>query len=1774
MKKPIVFITVLLASLFFAKASFAQAATTDKIVSYHPRLALRGDWDWNKDNVGSFAWRITHNPSIYNLPPTNPNTDSLIGEFIISATGCDMGECYWYGLNKDFALVTGLSPIINGKAKEFGWDTAFPPRLDWTSTPITLQHTRDEYYADARNKLMAIMTTFNPYSAAANYVIGEEYNFIMYYDWAYNLTYSNGTPVLSEADKKLAQTYIIDLAEKAKQYVTGSEHLFDATELSHYIYFKAGLALYEPSRVNDSTYVDNNGRNINQYAKNYLDDFDRIFIGKVIPALQAQGGDGGWHGGIGKLDIHWNYAEGKDNVLPLLLGRYMYIYNTAIGQGVEQSPYGEGVFLYGPEFQLHMYRPGVLNLSESATSDFLLVGGSSGYAGRYTNVGNIHDNTRRRFSQDISNQNQAELADWLRRNRWSSHKNGGSWDNINHLIYKDEWVNPRTPEQIGFSKTRRFENLGWVSMRAGFTSPDDLAALFIGQKYHWSTLDPYAQNTLYLERKGELIQKFSSPIFIDGQGQRTISSFPTISQGVSAYAPGSTYDVGPGITDFQSNSTYDYIFSDATNAYDKTKLEKFTRQLVYLKPDLFVVFDKVSTVNPATKKSWVIDPGAAPVTKTSNLFTITNGSGALWLKNLSPQETTITSQTADKFEFTPSQDAKEVYFITVLQATDAGLTEAQIKVDDALLTEDASWYTVSVAGHTLSFGKAATPSFSFDGVIPQPDTEAPTVPTGLTAQEVSSSQINLSWTASTDNVGVTNYRIYQGEAQIATSNTTSYQDKGLTVDTSYTYTVSSADAAGNESAKSSQVSATTQPTPPVDTLAPTVPAGLTAQAISSSQINLTWSASTDNIGVTGYKIYRNGVLLTTYNLQLTTYSDTGLIPNTTYTYTISSFDAANNESAKSSQAQATTLNSPPPAQELIIDNTDAAFTNTGTWWSSGYPNFYGTNALAVDINRTQSTAQATWTPNLTRAGDYQVYAWWTAGAGRINDAKYTITHANGQDTVTANQKLNGGSWNLLGTYTFNIGTSGNISLSNLSSDSNYVAGKVSDSVCADAIKLAYAGILPPDTQAPTTPANLQAQTISSTQINLSWNASTDDTGVAGYKIYRDTTQVGTSTTASYQDTGLTPNTTYTYTVSSYDTAGNASAQSTLVSATTKTTSPPLPTSGAPVLLFQDLESGPKTGWEDSTTKGAAVTIWGKNFGASRGSSYVTVNGANLTQDSDYAEWGTTGRQNGVVRDLQRTTFWLNNNAQDGVGTITITVNGITSNPLPFTVRTGNIYFISASDGNDSYNGRYSARTGHTGSDGPWRNQYLANPTTYPGYVSDGDTIYAREGIYTNYDKATDSLITYYGNNLQNPAGRPIVIAGYPGEWPQFGTAAQTGHGAMWTDYTRVYLSYLGFYKILWKHGTGAISTANADHIRIIGNRFEQSQAPGFGVIYADAAQYHQIYGNYFYQNGYGRFKHDFYYKVWDSSGYRWKENTQIDVGWNEFRENYTAFAYSDSDWGGPMLSFSSDGAASTFNNSKIHDNLFRDCIDMAFETDLNGTGINIYNNVVYNCGQTLNKRPTFYVANGEHTTSNPPGADNITNFYNNTFYAAGKNAGMIAIIANTACTFTLNMKNNIFYSVGDQFVVYLNNSSILSDHDIWHGNGGLPSRSGLTVTNGINLNPLFINPSNGDFRLQASSPAIDAGTSAVAAVVTKDYDFNLRPQGSGYDIGAYEYVSGTTPALKGDVNGDKGVDVLDIQALVNHILGIQSYGASADVNNDGSVDVLDVQLVVNIILGV
>src|SRR5438309_11084782 len=176
----------------------------------------------------------------------------------------------------------------------------------------------------------------------------------------------------------------------------------------------------------------------------------------------------------------------------------------------------------------------------------------------------------------------------------------------------------------------------------------------------------------------------------------------------------------------------------------------------------------------------------------------------------------------------------------------------------ALLLLAATTTAVLLAG-CGGVGEAETNNAA--GTTPSVDTTPPSTPTGLTGAAAGSTGVNLSWSASTDNVGVTGYIVRRNGVQVATPATTSYADTGLSAATTYNYSVSARDAAGNISPYSASVSVTTASV--ADTTAPSTPSGLTGAAAGSTGANLSWSASTDNVGVTGYVVRRNGVQVAT-----------------------------------------------------------------------------------------------------------------------------------------------------------------------------------------------------------------------------------------------------------------------------------------------------------------------------------------------------------------------------------------------------------------------------------------------------------------------------------------------------------------------------------------------------------------------------------------------------------------------------------------------------------------------------------------------------------------------------------------------------------------------------------------------------------------------------------------------------------------------------------------------------------------------------------------------
>ncbi|GGH19310.1 lytic polysaccharide monooxygenase [Paenibacillus segetis] len=192
------------------------------------------------------------------------------------------------------------------------------------------------------------------------------------------------------------------------------------------------------------------------------------------------------------------------------------------------------------------------------------------------------------------------------------------------------------------------------------------------------------------------------------------------------------------------------------------------------------------------------------------------------------------------------------------------------------------------------------------------DNIAPTAPTGVAVSNIAATSATVVWGASTDNVGVAGYRIFNGATQIASTNgVLSYNLTGLTSSTAYNITVKAFDAAGNVSASSNTASFTTLAVTGPDVDPPSAPTSLHVMgSATSTTVPLMWSASSDNVGVTGYQIFRGSTLVDTVSGSTLEYLVTNLSPSTAYSFTVKAVDAAGNVSAASNTLNVTTPAAP------------------------------------------------------------------------------------------------------------------------------------------------------------------------------------------------------------------------------------------------------------------------------------------------------------------------------------------------------------------------------------------------------------------------------------------------------------------------------------------------------------------------------------------------------------------------------------------------------------------------------------------------------------------------------------------------------------------------------------------------------------------------------------------------------------------------------------------------------------------------------------------------
>lgn len=520
-------------------------------------------------------------------------------------------------------------------------------------------------------------------------------------------------------------------------------------------------------------------------------------------------------------------------------------------------------------------------------------------------------------------------------------------------------------------------------------------------------------------------------------------------------------------------------------------------------------FDLV--INTPTGGATVVAPASIP-------FTITNNDGVPEAIPPSiPTNVTATAQSSSQItlSWTGSTDASGIREYTVRRCSSVNCGNFTVLTPPAPITGTSFIDTGLSEITSYSYQVRAVDNIgnngSYSGTVSAVtrDATGPTAPSNFNAALVMpGNRVDLTWDASGDNVEVTGYRVERciGSAcnifsQIATTTPVEhrYNDVSTSQLTTYRYRVYAVDAVPNNGAYSVVLTVST-----LDATPPTAPTLQAPNIVSPYQVDLSWSGATDNVAVTGYKIYRDNQAVTT--VPVPSYTDDPVLqPQTAYTFQVSALDEAGNESPRSNAVQATTPDVPdttPPTAPSSLVATAISSVQVNLTWS-----------ISTDVGKGLARYE------IFRNGTY---------LNQVPPSPFPQY----SDTSTSG----------LVQYTYTVKAIDLATPPNTSPWSN------------------SAIVTPPDTFAPTAPSGLTATPVNGSTVTLSWTASTDQGGspYVNYWIYRNGSSTALNSSAvnhptiSYSDTTATAGGTFTYTVRARDSAGNWSDYSNTASATTPT----------------------------------------------------------------------------------------------------------------------------------------------------------------------------------------------------------------------------------------------------------------------------------------------------------------------------------------------------------------------------------------------------------------------------------------------------------------------------------------------------------------------------------------------------------------------------------------------------------------------------------------------
>lgn len=536
----------------------------------------------------------------------------------------------------------------------------------------------------------------------------------------------------------------------------------------------------------------------------------------------------------------------------------------------------------------------------------------------------------------------------------------------------------------------------------------------------------------------------------------------------------------------------------------------------------------------------------------------------------------------------------------------------------------------------------------------------------------------------------------------------------------------------------------------------------------------------------------------------------------------------------------------------------------------------------------------------------------------------------------------------------------------------------------------------------------------------------------------------------------------------------------------------------PVIFFTDITSGPNTGGESvSGFAGAYVTIYGNYFGAAQGTSTITLNGLSCVRVVSWGQPWLWYQKVVVQLGTACTTGKFSITVGGQTSTVAvITLNGSQVDPSLFTVRPGNISCVSQS-GSDSNPGTFSG--------GCWATIPKAVHTVAPD-----DTIYVENGVFANVQdpfapyNAAVSITTGSGTYATALLGYPGANAGinttqgYGIRIPNIG-----GNMDQWT------LGELSITTTIGPSGQGSAVVMGRAKQRFVALTVSCPNVSGNLTACMELSSASTggpyVYGVLMTAAGVSSSSKT-YHGLYCSSGCN-----HSDIGWSNIGnvQGCRGIQYYNS--------------SANMYDIHIHDNIIHDtkCDGVNLSTVDPGQGpVEAYNNFLYNVGKGPSP-PDGSSAYKCFNTNSLSGSTGIVQIYNNSCFNSGTaNGGDATASGAFGPNIPTQFRNNIVYQTNGQPYITTGNSCnnyvSPSSNNEFFGNGAPPSCAALT--NSLNVDPKIVSTSAPNFHLQTGSPVIDAGVTISSLAF--DHDGVTRPQGAGYDIGAYEYFAGGSTVQK------------------------------------------------------